>query len=427
MAMAKNRAGIYFGWRTVVATGIVSGLGLGFYTYGTSALFKPIARELGLNRAATSGATGIGFMVGSLLSPVTGWLVDKFGPKLAILAGVITVAGGLGLMNIIGTSWEYYLVWGVIVGTGANLGMTIAIDKALSNWFIKKIGLAMGVKFALIGFTAAVSLPLISWLISKVGWRGTCLMWAGILVAGIPFILKFVKNERPEHYGLVPDENRSDPMPPQGPKSSTMRKISFRADAELSFREAAGTSSFWILGLSGIAQFFVTTGFNTHCIPFLTELKIDPVIAGSMMGIMIIFTIPSRFLSGILADRIPKHRLNVLMALPCVFLLIGIGTFLINPSALTIYTLLIFYGIAHGLPTPLLIITISRYFGRKAFGIIFGTCIMLMAPAALFSPVITGWVFDTTGSYTIALELFAAASLFALLLLCFLKTPKIPD
>ena len=208
MTEAKIKSGIFFGWWTVFVTGIFSGLVLGFYMYGISALFKPIALELGLSRAAASGATGIGFMLGSLLSPVTGWLVDKFGPKLSILAGLILSIVGLVLMYFVVTGWQYYLVWGVIFGIGGFWGFTIAVDKSLSDWFVKKIGLAMGAKFAIIGLTGAVSVPIISWLISTIGWRITCLIWAGILVLGIPLILLFVKNRRPEHYGIRPDGDR---------------------------------------------------------------------------------------------------------------------------------------------------------------------------------------------------------------------------
>jgi cyanate permease len=429
MTLEKNKSGIFFGWRTVITTGIVSGLGLGIYMYGISALFKPIAAELGLSRAAASGATGIGFMIGSLFSPATGWIVDKFGPKLSIIAGLILSILGLALMRFVITGWQFYLVWGVLIGTGVFWGFTVAIDKSLNDWFEKKIGLAMGVRFAFLGLTGAVSLPLISWLISAVGWRMTCLLWAGILAIGLPFILLYVKNQRPEHYGLRPDGNQIDTLLESG-ATTLNEKNSHSAAAEFqregfSFRQAIKTSAFWMLAVSYISQFFITAGFNTHCIPFLTEMNIDPIIAGSMMGIMIVFTIPSRFLCGVFADRIPKDRLKLLMALPFLILLFGIVIFLINPSTLSIYILLFFYGLAHGLPTPLLIIIISRYFGRKAFGAILGSCVMFLVPAALFSPIIAGWIFDKTGSYNIAFQLFAATALCAAILLCFMRTPKL--
>jgi MFS family permease len=78
----KNK--IYFGWWTVMVTGIISGLGHGFYGYGISVFFKDIAHELGISRAVTSVAAGVGRLEGGVTSPVTGWPADRYGPKWVI-------------------------------------------------------------------------------------------------------------------------------------------------------------------------------------------------------------------------------------------------------------------------------------------------------------------------------------------------------
>lgn len=423
----KEQARIFFGWWTVLVTGFVSGLGLGFYTYGISALFKPIASELGLSRAVTSGGSGIGLMAGSLLAPLIGWAVDKFGPRTAIAGGLLTVSVGLTMMQWVNSAPRFYLIWGLIIGMGTNLGLTIAVDKALTNWFVRKIGLALGTKFALIGLTAALSMPVVSWLIAQVGWRMTCLIWAALLAVGVPFMFAFVKNERPEIFGLLPDGDQKGPFLEISQGSflkNAAAKASGLQTSEFNLHEAMRTRAYWILTLSLFLQSFIMTGFNTHFIPFLTEMNIDPIVAGGLMGIMLIFTIPSRFFGGLFADRVGKDRMKTLLALPFILLIFGMAAFLIYPSIETIYFLLFFYGIAHGLPTPLFLISISRYFGRKAFGSISGTAIMFMSPAAFISPVVAGWIFDTSGSYSAALMVFAAASFIVIMLLSLLKAPK---
>ena len=422
----QDQSGIFFGWWTVLVTGIVSGLGLGFYMYGISALFKPIASDLGLSRAITSGGSGIGAMVGSLLAPLIGWAVDKFGPRSAIAGGLLTVIAGLIMMKFVNSILGFYLIWGLVIGVGVNLGLTIAVDKALANWFVKKIGLAIGIKFALIGLFSALSMPLVSWLITRLGWRTTCLVWAALLLIGVPFVFAFVKNERPEFFGLLPDNDKKGPDRNIGAEAlfenAAIDALDLHA-SEFSLRQALRTGTYWILTLCLFAQAFVMIGFNTHFIPFLTEMNIDPVVAGSMMGIMLIFTIPSRFFGGLFADRVDKDRMKILLALPFVLFIVGAVAFLIHPSMETIYLLLLLYGFAHGLPTPLILISISRYFGRKAFGAICGTAVMFMSPAAFISPVLAGWIFDSTGSYSAAFFVFASISLVIIILLSFLKTP----
>ncbi|MBU2497388.1 MAG: MFS transporter [Proteobacteria bacterium] len=424
----KNQSGIFFGWWTVLVTGTVAGLGVGFYMYGISALFNPIASDLGLTRALTSGSAGIGIMVGCLLAPFVGVIVDKFGPRLAIFFGLVILITGLILMNFVNSLWELYLAWGLMTGLGVNLGLTLAMDKAVTNWFLKKIGLAMGIRFALIGMFSAISLPSVSWLVSRLGWRMTCLIWAAIMLVGLPFILAFVKNKRPEHYGLLPDGEKLDQEPGGILEPLNMGvpvHPSLLPALEFNLLQAIKTKAFWILTVSFLTQFFVMTGFNTHCIPLLIGMNIDPIAAGGMMGIMLLFTIPSRLMGGILADLVSKDRLNLLLILPFLLIIIGVGAFVISQTSFTIYLLLILYGISHGLPTPLFIVLLSRYFGRKTFGSIFGISFMFVSPAALLSPIFTGWLFDTTGSYALALISFALLSLFTIVLLFFLKAPKL--
>ncbi len=81
ISKAKSRPGVYFGWWTVLVSGILSGIGHGFYGYGFSVFFKDLAAELHLSRAITSIGSGIGRLEGGLESAPAGWLADKFGPN----------------------------------------------------------------------------------------------------------------------------------------------------------------------------------------------------------------------------------------------------------------------------------------------------------------------------------------------------------
>ena len=128
-----KRSKLYFGWWTVWATGILSGMGHGFYGYGISVFFKDLAAELGLSRAITSLASGIGRLEGGITSPLTGWLADRFGPKWIIFIGVIFAGTGLILMKFITDATGYLIVWGVLIGVGLNIGLTLVVDKAING------------------------------------------------------------------------------------------------------------------------------------------------------------------------------------------------------------------------------------------------------------------------------------------------------
>ncbi len=412
-----------------LVTGAMSGLGHGFYSYGFSALFKPISSELGFTRAATSVSAGIGRVEGGLLAPLTGWLVDRFGPRWVTIVGLCFMAAGLAMMNFVNSLWSYYVVWGLMVGAGSNLALTIAADKALTNWFVRKRGMVFGIRFVLIGIGGVIVLPLITWLITTSGWRTTCLMWSGVVLAFVPLAWLFVKQKRPEYYGLLPDGVEVEPGSAVSTDDMIDKGVEYAAsldENEFTLRQSLRTSSFWMLAVARTFVMTVSAGINIHCIPFLTDMGIDPTVAGGMMAMMVFFTIPSRFLGGFLADRFDKDRLKFLLAATHLLPAIGIAAFLLNPGIATVYVLLILFGLGSGAFTPLDIVIKGRFFGRKAYGSIQGASLMLASPVSLLSAVYTGWVYDTTGSYATAFTVFVAIGLLGTVLMCLLHSPKPP-
>jgi cyanate permease len=420
---------IFFGWWTVLVTGILSGLGYGFYTYGVSALFKPISLELNFNRATTSIATGIGRMEGGIEAPLSGWLVDKFGPRLVMFFGLVVAAAGLILMSLINSPLSYFLVWGVIIGTGNNLGLTTPVDKTITNWFIKKRGLALGIKFALLGLGGVVVLPLVTWLVGQHGWRFTCVFWGVLMLIGAPLAFKFVRQKRPEYYGLLPDGARVVAGQETNTGSMIDAGIKYASgfqELEFTLRQSIRTPAYWIVSLAYCAHAIVQGGFTTHCIPFLTDRGISPAVAGSMMGLMVFFTIPARFLGGIVIDRLGKDRIKFMLAGAFLIQALGIGIFFLYPSTAAIYVMLVLFGLGSGASTPFFVIILGRYFGRKAFGSIFGSSALFRAPFQFIAPVYAGWVFDTTGSYNNAFLAFIAATFIAGVIMCVIRAPKAP-
>jgi MFS family permease len=413
----QNRPKVFFGWWTVLYTGIVSGLGHGFYGYGFSVFFKDLAAELGLSRAITSIGSGIGRLEGGLESAPAGWLADRFGPRWVIL------------MNFVHAVWAYFTVWGFLMGTGLNLGLTVTVDKTIINWFVRKRGLAQGIKFALIGVGGVVVVPIVTWLVTAYEWRATCLIWGLILVACAPLALVFVKSKSPEHYGLLPDGALVDPGLKVDIESMIARGAQYAAsfnETEYTFKQAIKTRTFWFITAAFIIQTIVIGGIGIHIIPFLTDIGISTTTASAMMGLQVFFTIPSRFLGGVLVDRIGNKHLPFVLAGAFTLQAIGIGTFLIYGTISSIYVFLICYGLSSGGGTPILTVALGRYFGRKAFGSIFGVLRACQAPFSFIAPAYAGWVYDTTHSYINAFLTFVILITVAALILCLVRPPKTP-
>jgi MFS family permease len=149
MAKTPKASKIFFGWWTVVAGGLIGFLGIGFAGYGFSVLFKPIAADLMLSRAMTSAANSVQNLGNGIASPLGGWASDKYGPKWVILVGIVTLLGGCLLMYLVHSLWALLLIWGLLIGVGFSLGFSIILDRAIVDWFVKKSGVALNVKFGI--------------------------------------------------------------------------------------------------------------------------------------------------------------------------------------------------------------------------------------------------------------------------------------
>jgi len=421
--------GIYFGWWTVLASGILALWGHGYHAYGFSALFKPISTELGFSRTTTSVAASIGRLEGGFEAPLTGWLTDRFGPKWIVLFGVFLIGLSLILMNFIGSLWAFYLVWGLALGMGINIALSLPIDKALTNWFVKKRGAALGIKNVMSGFSGVLVLPLIAWMIVAYGWRSTCFIGGVVmLLAGIPLTLLFLKQQRPEYYGLLPDgatvrEEATDAgqMIDRGIEYATEVE-----EVEFTLRQAVRTPTYWLLMATNACHSLAMPAVNIHGIPFLTDIGIDPIKAASMLAMMILASVPMRFVGGLLADRVRKSRLRFLMGGAYSLQAAGFAIFLMNQTEAMIYVWFILYGIGMGAGFGLMAPMRARYFGRKAFGSIGGSSRLFMAPVGMAAPIYLGWVYDTTGSYISAFTLLAALVAFSAILSLFILPPKKP-
>ena len=337
---------------------------------------------------------------------------------------------GLVLMYFINSLWAFLLVWGGILGTGSNLGLTVPIQTAIANWFVKKRGLALGLRQAIgISLTSLVVL-LIAWLINAVNWRMTCVI-GGVVVwlIGLPLVLLFVKQHRPEYYGLLPDGARIDEKA-SGTNKLTEQGVKYAAEAaevDFTLKQAVKTPTFWLLIIATAVPGLVEPVMRTHSVPFLTDLNIDPLKAASFLTILTLSSVPARLLGGFMVDRIKKEYLRFLLAGGYFLQAVGIIVFLLNQTIAMIYLWFVIYGIGHGIAMSILIPMRGRYFGRKAFGSIMGLSSMFLTPIGVVAPIYAGWVYDTTHSYINAFTLFAVMLVIAAVIMSFIHPPKSPD
>ena len=420
---------VFFGWWTVLAGSFLSAWGIGFQVHGFSALFQPIASELGFSRAVTSAAASIGRLGYGLEAPLAGGLVDRFGPRFLITIGMFIAGLGLILMNFINSLWTFYVVWGVILGTGINIGLEIPVDKAIASWFVKKRGIALSVRWLFTGLAGLVLL-FVAWLISAQGWRMTCVIGGlGIWFVGLPLAWLFVRPRRPEYYGLLPDGTTTEVEPDEEVSRTIDRGVNYAAEVqevEFTLRQALRTRAYWLLIAAMSVRMVGFSAILTHSVPFLTDMGIEPVKAAALLGIIILASTPSRLIGGFLMDRVQARRLRFLMAGAFLIQAAGVATFLLNQTTAMICVFLVLFWVGVGIALPLEAGIRARYFGRKAFGSIGGTLMIFTTPVTVAAPIYAGWVYDNTGSYIPAFTLFAILFAISAVLVSLAYPPKPP-
>jgi MFS family permease len=417
---------IFFGWWIVLASSVIGFLGVGIANSGLSVLFKPIAEELGLSRAAASWASGIQALGQGIAGLVGGRTTDRYGPRRIIIIGIVLLVIGLAAMYFVNSLWTYLIAWGLLVGIGFSFGCTFVTDIAIVRWFVKKSGIAINLKFAVQSLSGLLLLPVIAWLTTSQGWRFTGVATAAIIaIVCLPMAWFLIKPHPPEYYGLTPDG-----IPPTPVELKPEIPGDRRHDTEVSFtfKETLKTPAYWLLILISYLTGAAAPILNVHCVPFLTDRGISPVQAAGIMAIILTSGIPARLISGYLLDRVKTGNLRFMIAAGFLLQASGTAIFLLAGNNVSIYIWFLLFGIGNGIYQGVLIPLWARYFGRKAYGAILGSTMTVHMPIALVAPIYVGWIYDRFGSYLSVIIALAVFSALAGVIASFITPPrKLPD
>lgn len=425
---------IFFGWWTVLATGIIAGWGAGVWSYGFSSYFMPMQEHFGWTRAQVSAAHSLGKLEGGVEGPFGGYFTDKYGPRAVNLAGEFMAGLGLMLMYFVKSYWQFLLCWGFMTSVGFNLAGLGPLETAISNWFVRRRGLAIGLDRFFFGLMTGSVIPFMGFLLYAIGWRQAFLV-AGLLTwaIGLPLTWFFVKPRRPEYYGLMPDGIKAEAvenMPQGDPPSMVDAGVEYarqHGEVEFTVRQMLRTRVFWILTISGILYQVSWSVVQVHQVPHLIDIGLDPVVAAGALGLMVLVSSPGRLIAGVLTDRIsPKLMKYVFVAVNTAQVL-ELLIFMRARNLAMIYLFVVLYGFTMGMRYVLYPLARGRFFGRKAFASVQGVSALMTLPASIASPIYAGWVFDVTGSYASVLTQGLVLLAIGSVALLFLDPPKPPS
>jgi len=357
-------------WLTVVAAFLASAVTLGT-AYSFGAFFESMSDEFGSERGATAVIFGLTTFAFFWLSIVTGRMVDRFGPRVVLVLGAVSLFTGLVATSRVDSLAAGYVTYGAGVGVAAACGY-IPMVAMVGGCFVRHRALAVGLAVAGIGVGTMVMSPLSAALVDRYGWRDTYVILA---VAGTAVLLACI------------------PLAARPPGDGSPQPSRFADAIHSRVFKRVQLSAFFL----GLALFvpFVFVG------QYAKDEGIDSVQAAVLVGVLGGASVLSRVGFGSLDRRFGSFRLY-----RACYVIHG-SSFLIWLVAGASYALLVAFvlvlGVGYGGFVALGPIVISDRMGVAGLGSILGLLYTAPGLGALIGAPTAGWLIDRTGGYTTAI------------------------
>ena len=388
------------GWSIVALMLGTRAGGTGTYILGSTLFVLPLENDLGLTRSMSALLFASGSMVAGLSAPISGALMDRYGPHWILLGSVIISSAGYVLFAMSANILMLYIVF---VGVISPVILNVAFNASaafVNNWFSRYKATAMSVLQVGAGIGAIIIIPIMAFSIASWGWRAAALAAAGfVLVLGLPAAL--FARDTPEELGMLPD--------------GELRSIEpfITTTTEPSAKEAFRTPAFWFIVGAVMAFGSAQVGMQIHFVPIMVWKGIDEVQGALILTVMAMISTPAVLIMGPLGDRF--GRLPIAGAAS---LIVATGVVLMNLSGpvWSIWSAALIMAPNFGL-YPLIWAAVGHAFGRRAFSTIRGAVMAFQVGGTMVMPILAGMLFDRTESYGVILWVIASLWLTAAILL----------
>ncbi len=358
-ASSPVRRGLYYGW-IIVAIVFLAGITSAGVRSAAAIFINPLESEFGWNRAAIAAAVSINLLLFGLAAPISGRLIDKYGPRVVMMGAIATWATGLALTPFMSSIWQLYILWGVLVGMGTGAGGSVIAATVSARWFVARRGLIVGLLGTATSTGQLIFIPVLMSVVVNYGWRAGSLLLLGAGAIVLTAIVLFMRND-PKDVG----------QQPYGAGTAAAAATAAQEDQPpISIRDAVRAPEFWLLA----GAFFTCGGtsnglIGTHLIPHSIDHGIPAVTAATTVAVMGGLNAVGTIGSGWLTDRYDPRKLLAMYYA-------GRGLSLFILPFVNDFTGLMVFAIAFGLDwfatVPPTVTLTARRFGRRSVGTIYG-------------------------------------------------------
>jgi sugar phosphate permease len=406
---------IFYGWFVLLGMFFMYSAtnGIGMYAFGV--LRKMQASSFGLDAQSQAALPSVLFLVVAFVSPIVGWMLDKYDAKKLISIGAILVAVLVFAHKYV-TNYRGLLFFYGLFAVGMSLTGIISFMYLINKWFRKNVGLAAG--FLLIGSSfGGIVFPKIA---AAAGNWQTASVWMGIVGAIFLIIPLFLIKNTPSEMGLTPDglpvsDNIIETSHPDfiGTEGVTSKPMG------ISLAEALKTPSFYLVLLVTGTLWFCINGYIQNHAFFMTDLGKNAAETAAILGIFSMMAIFGKLLFGWLSDKYQRSYVMILSIGIMVVSILILKMCQTNPSVLMPFALV--FGVGFGGAFSIIQIWVVDIYAGKNFGSILGVVTMVDTIAGSAGMSILGVMRKASGSFDSGFNLMLGLCLLALVSTFFVK------
>jgi len=358
---------------------------VGLALYGLPFFYDFMVKDFQWSRAqVTSGNFYSKLLIGPLFGFAAGWIVDRFGPRRMMMAGILMA--GLALVGLsFTTTLTFFYFFYLFNALGYVCGGPLPNQVLISRWFKESRGKAMGFAYLGIGVGGAVAPILANRLTQQFGWPGA-LRTLGILIVLIALPMAFFVKESP---------------------GTDARELP--ATASASIGGVLTSWHFYLLAIGSMCSIGAVGGTFQNLKLFMTGdvFRSLPVpeaqsTAAYVLSLVLISSLVGRLLMGWLADHFPKKYVMLLIYL---IVASSIPLLFLASSQTFLYLFAVLFGIGLGGDYMIIPLMAAELFGVKVLGRLMGVVLTADGVAEALAPVIVAKTRDNTGSYAIGFSI----------------------
>lgn len=392
------------GWRVVLGAGVGIGTGVSLYLLLASLFVKRVTMEFGWTRGDLALAGAGSFLIAALALAFIGRALDRVGFRAVVLVCVPALAAVYFGLTQVNGSFSFYVALLLVGGIfGGGTGAMVYTRPVIAA-FDKSRGLALGLAASGTSLASIVVAPIVAAIIAGYGWRaGAYALIVVMLFVGLPLALWLIGSAKEAHVSAADDVAGDKGVP---------------TNLAVTLREALRGPAFWLIAGALVAVNIPGSGVVGQLAPMITDKGLSETQSGLAMSIYAIGLLLARVATGFALDRFPAPNVAAIAtgvpALGAALLLVPEPNFALAALAVLLI------GMQQGAEIDLLAFFVSRNFGTKHYGSIYGAIAMAGALASAAGLILFGKVHDLTKTYDIALVtgtiafLIGASAFFAL-------------